>query len=128
MLFYLSISMLIVSLLFGEANATSSKEICRNSAKEGNKTAPMKVDTVTILAGMTCESTTLVYNFKISNSYAREFNNNRMRESATRSGVCSDQAARNTFFKNGVSLKYSYKNEAGIQLLSFVVTPRDCGL
>jgi hypothetical protein len=70
-----------------------------------------------------------VYNYKILNSFAGQMlNNKKENETKIKTGACGHAGLIKTHFKNGVSLKYLYKDEDGNLLLSVKVTPKDCGL
>lgn len=105
----------------------SASEICSATAKEASRQLPLKMDAVTTAMSIACESTTLVYAFKIQNMSAAEFNLNLAEKKAImRSSICSNETVVEGLIKKGLSIQYSYFDASGKLMQSFKLIPSDC--
>jgi hypothetical protein len=108
-------------------SAESASEICSATAKEASQQFPLQLDAVTTATSIACETTTLVYAFRVKDMSAAEFNSNLAEKKATmRSNICSNAAIVEGLIKKGLSIQYSYFDASGNLMQSFILTPSDC--
>lgn len=109
--------------------AAGPADICALAASEVRKRLPLKIDAVTTATGISCDSTTVVYQLRIRNGYEDTLiKNPAAKEDDIKARICGNTSLMETHLSKGVSIKYSYYDEAGKPLLAFVVTAADCGL
>lgn len=93
-----------------------------------NQRMPMTVDADTRWDNTTAGQKSFTYNYTIITMTSREFDRTVIPSYFTKlkAGVCSnpDMAI---FFKNGVTVGYSYRTSDGVFLSKLDITPKDCG-
>lgn len=98
-------------------------------ANQVNQQMPMTVDADTRWDNITAgQGKRLTYNYTIVTSTSGEIDRTKIQPFFTKikAGVCSspDMAI---FFKNGVTVAYSYRTSDGVFLSKLDITPKDCG-
>jgi hypothetical protein len=96
-----------------------------------NKQLPRAVDAETQLASVAGLEGVLVYNYRLVNVLAANVDPNALlgnvRPGVTKS-VCTTPDTRDKFLNEGITLRYSYVDKAGVQIASFDVSKADCGI
>jgi len=109
----------------------SSKDTLQKVADQVNKDLPKKIDDDTELTKTEALQGILVYNYRLVNIEAGQVDNAKL-ESAVRpkitQGACASQEIKDTFFKNKVTLRYSYHDKDGGLIGNLDVTPANCGM
>ena len=107
----------------------SDADLARTSA-ELNRRLPIMVDSQTQLVSTTGTGRVLQYNYHLVNvtvtpDQATALMN--MERPRIRNFACSTPATRNTFLKQGITLRYAYTDRNGYDLFTIEVTPENCG-
>jgi hypothetical protein len=116
--------------LFGTAKEdVHSAAFLNKVAGEINKQLPKAIDQDTQLANVSAMDGVLVYNYRLVNRLAADFDATALvsgiKPQATR-GACTTPDTRDKFLNQGITLRFSYADKNGSPIASFDVTPGDC--
>ena len=109
-------------------SVTSAEHLAR-VASEMNKSLPMMVGQHTQLVTTAGADHLLIYQYRLIDVAADELAANYAdsRKPLIINAACTTPDTRDHFLKEGVRLRYSYVDSAGVYIASFDVTASDCG-
>ncbi len=120
-----------VRQIFHFGGDVRSKAALEQLAAKLNQRLPVRLDSGTELLSMTGLEGVLVYNYRLVNKSADDVDTDVLRtsvEPAVTRKACSAPELRDDLLQQGVTLRYSYADKEQLPLISFDVTPSDCGL
>ena len=107
-----------------------SVEYLNGIAAEINRSVPVMIDEETELLPSTAGYATLIYNYRLVKHSATQLDHKKFAAGAKQrvtQGACSRSETRDTFLKEGVTLRYSYFDKNKQHIATIDVTPEDCG-
>ena len=117
--------------LFGTSKKVSSEAFLSEVASRINKDLPRSVDADTSIESVDGLEAMLVYNYRLVKVSAAELNLDQFVSEMTpnvTNAACNSSDTRDTFLKEGVTLRYAYVDKSGVPVASIDVTPAHCGL
>lgn len=109
----------------------SAKDTLQKVADQVNKDLPKKIDDDTELTKTEAAQAMLIYNYRLVNIESGQVDNAKL-ESAVRPKItqnaCASQQLKDSFFKNHVTLRYSYHDKDGGLIGNLDITPANCGM
>jgi hypothetical protein len=98
-------------------------------AKEMNKSLPVMVDRDTELYSVAGFEKMITYNYRFINVSANEFPSEKVLTTFKPqfiSSACASPEIRNTFFKSGITMRYTFSDKDKKPITSFDITLADC--
>lgn len=99
-------------------------------AAEINRSTPVMIDVETELLPSTARYAMLIYNYRLVKYSAAQIDPQRFAAGAKQKvtlGACNRPETRDTFLKEGVTLRYTYFDKDKNHIATVDVTPADCG-
>jgi hypothetical protein len=99
-------------------------------AAEINRSTPVMIDVETELLPSTARYAMLIYNYRLVKYSAAQLDPQRFAAGAKQKvtlGACNRPETRDTFLKEGVTLRYTYFDKDKKHIATVDVTPADCG-
>src|SRR5262249_43489866 len=112
------------------AQGLSSKELQR-AADQANKDLPKKTDAETEVTKVEAQQGLLIYNCRLVNAESGQVEASTLTSDVKpriTQAACASQQIKDTFFKNHVTLRYTYHDKNDGLIGSFDVKPADCGM
>jgi hypothetical protein len=99
-------------------------------AAEINRSTPVMIDVETELLPSTARYAMLIYNYRLVKYSAAQVDHQKFAAGAKQKvtlGACNRPETRNSFLKEGVTLRYTYFDKDKKHIATVDVTPADCG-
>ena len=123
--------LLLVAGLVACAPDLSSKDTLQKVADQLNKDLPKKIDAETELTRTEAQQALLIYNYRLVNVESGQIEASKIdtevKPKITKT-ACAEPSIKDTFFKNHVTLRYTYHDKDGGMIGSVDVKPADCGM
>ncbi len=107
----------------------SKQQALLQVASEINKSTPITVDKETVLVNVAAKAHALVYNYILSNYSSDKVNSNefiKIMYPIVKNQACTNPDLK-LFWRNNVSLYYSYSGNDGRFIGRLAISPSDCG-